>query len=410
MIRTERLIESHDADLDLTESQAASLSAIGSRLASRKAWWGSSDDNAEAERSVVPVRPLGSGRWRVRVVDCVGVVSIGDLQLVIGPKIPSAHLFYLLAKSGAYPRLDDAAASVAAAPTLWDLVARWFVDATERLLRVGLVRDYVERIDALDAVAGSLELQATTGHYYSGRLAVECRFDEFGYDTPLNRVLLAALAAVAGSPALPDEARRRSLRLMARFEEVEALASRDLSAEVDRRTSHYRTAHALARHIIRGLGREIAEGADAAWTFLIRTPELVEGGIREVLAERLGRHRVTKQGLQLAGTTLTFNPDLVFDGGRAVGDVKYKVSSGEWSRPDLYQTIAFAEAFGASHGVVVRFRHGSAPAAPSLVVGTQSIREATWPADVAIDPDDAADELADSVLDALPAPALQVPA
>ncbi len=402
MIRTEYLTETRDADIDLTADEAAALTGIGVRLASKKAWWGTPDDEPDAgERSVVQVRPLGE-RWRVRVVDAVGVISVGSLQLVVAPKIPATHLFFLFEKSGAFPRLDDGAAAVEAARTLWDLVARWLVNATERLLRVGLVRDYVERTAALERVAGALDVVPTARHYYAGRREVECRFDEFGLDTALNRVLVAALRSVAASPLLEADLRQRSLRLMARFEDVDPMSPRDLQTDVDRRTRHYRTAISLARHVLRGLGRELTEGSDVAWSFLIRTPELVEAGVRQVLAERLGRGRVTKEGRQLAGTTLTFNPDLVFDGGVAIGDVKYKLSSGDWSRPDLYQTIAFAEAFGATNGVVVRFRRSDVAAAPPLVVGTQSIREVAWLADDAIDPIDAAMALADEIQAWLP--------
>ena len=53
----------------------------------------------------------------------------------------------------------------------------------------------------------------------------------------------------------------------------------------------------------------------------IRTPEMVERGLLGILVDHLGPARVWKGHHQLAGSTLTFNPDLVFDGGRAIGDV-----------------------------------------------------------------------------------------
>jgi hypothetical protein len=38
-------------------------------------------------------------------------------------------------------------------------------------------------------------------------------------------------------------------------------------------------------------------------------------------------------------------PDLVFDGGLAVGDVKYKDIDPERNRSDLYQVVAFAAGY-----------------------------------------------------------------
>jgi hypothetical protein len=35
------------------------------------------------------------------------------------------------------------------------------------------------------------------------------------------------------------------------------------------------------------------------------------------------------------GGSKTLNPDLVFDGGRATGDVKYKLTGNDWNTEDL---------------------------------------------------------------------------
>ncbi len=127
-------------------------------------------------------------------------------------------------------------------------------------------------------------------------------------------------------------------------------------------------------------------------------PRLPLQTLRVVLQERLGGARVRKEGRQLVGSTLTFNPDLVFDGGSAVGDVKYKMSGGDWSRADLYQTIAFAEAFGANRGLIIRFRGPGVRDAPDLWVGAKAIHEVTWRADSLTSSSEAADAMATDVL------------
>ena len=192
------------------------------------------------------------------------------------------------------------------------------------------------------------------------------------------------------------EIRRRASRIFARLDEVGALRFTDLATSVDRRTGHYRDAFALARHVLQHVGRDLAEGAQVAWTFLIRTPEMVEAGLRRVLTECLGQ-RVAKEGRHLKGSKVTFSPDLVFDRGVAIADVKYKLSTGDWSRPDLYQVIAFAEAFGAQYGAIVRFRASQTPRLPDLVVGSKRIREVTWLADDSQTPGVVADGLVNDV-------------
>jgi hypothetical protein len=49
--------------------------------------------------------------------------------------------------------------------------------------------------------------------------------------------------------------------------------------------------------MLMGLSRSLAHGDSVAWTFLIRTPELVEEGVRRVLAQGLaGEFKVEKRG------------------------------------------------------------------------------------------------------------------
>ena len=88
-----------------------------------------------------------------------------------------------------------------------------------------------------------------------------------------------------------------------------------------------------------------------------------------------------KEGRQLVGSSLTFNPDLVFGAPSAVGDVKYKLAGGDWDRGDLYQVVAFAAAFRVDEGLLVRFRASEVAPLSDVKVGDISVREATWLAD-----------------------------
>jgi hypothetical protein len=105
---------------------------------------------------------------------------------------------------------------------------------------------------------------------------------------------------------------------------------------------------------------------------------MVEDGIRGLLAKGLGVSRVQKRGIQLAGSSMTFNPDLLFDHGLAVGDVKYKISGGDWDRPDLNQAITFAEAFGSSEAAIFRFRSPATSQVPEALIGRKRLSELTW--------------------------------
>jgi hypothetical protein len=87
----------------------------------------------------------------------------------------------------------------------------------------------------------------------------------------------------------------------------------------------------------------------------------------------------------------------VFGHGYAVADVKYKVSGGEWPRSDLYQAIAFAEAFGTTEAAIVRFRPPSIAPRDDLSVGAKTVREISWISDEALAPAYCAEAFADEV-------------
>src|SRR5262249_17916402 len=150
---------------------------------------------------------------------------------------------------------------------LWRLVARWFQDQVERVLRRDWIRDYTPVHEGLRLVRGRVDPMRTALNYYAGRIEIPCGFDEFSIDTPLNRVLRAASQVVAASPVLDRELRRRARSVLTRLDPVGEVGQADLRAEPDRRTKHYREALILAKHILRGRSRTLAHGEGLAWTF-----------------------------------------------------------------------------------------------------------------------------------------------
>lgn len=100
---------------------------------------------------------------------------------------------------------------------------------------------------------------------------------------PRYRVLKAASLEVVGSLISPADLRRRAARLLARFE----LRPRDISAAIERCTAFYSDALMLATNVLQGRGRDLQAGESLGWTFLLRTPEMVEEGIRSILQKGL---------------------------------------------------------------------------------------------------------------------------
>jgi 5-methylcytosine-specific restriction enzyme subunit McrC len=389
------LTESKDSNpLPLTQENVAALTDLGRRFASRREWWGEGEEEEANERTVIRCMRTPDDQWRVRVDNAIGIIAVEGLQLVVTPKIPVHHLVRLFELSGHFPRLEEKSALAAPDRSFWELVAEWYVRSLERLLRRDLVRDYESIIDELGVVRGRVHTVATGRNYYRGRIGVLNEFDEFSFETPLNRLLRAAARVVLGSPLIRESIRRRARSAMARMELVGELRPTDLSATTDRRTAHYRDAAMLARHVMQATGRTLAFGESRSWTFLIRTPEMVEEGIRAVLRrELMSVCSVEKRGRQLKGTAMTMKPDLVFGPRLAIGDVKYKISGTEWERSDLYQAIAFAAGFRTIDAAIVNLGSLQAPSLPDVVAGNIRVRHLIWRADKELSADSAAAEL-----------------
>jgi hypothetical protein len=396
----ETVVESVPRDLDLTLAEAQALVAVGRSLALSPS---PPVDEAEApqEATVVRCTMTPNGRWRLIVSDAVGLISVGDLRIVVEPKIPRPHLFHLFSRADLLPRLATAPTASLEGEDLWELLCRWLVEACEQVLRRDLVRDYFLFHDTIAAARGEIEAVATAEQYYRGDLRLTCTYEEFGSDTELNRLLKAAAHVVTGSPDASASTRRRAARISGRMEDVGPLGPTDLRVTTDRRTAHYRDAVLLARSILSNVRRTLAHGAAPAWTFLIRTPDLVEAGVRKELQERIQESwNVRKKTFPLTGARMSVAPDLVFGDVRAVGDVKYKRVLPLWRRPDLYEVTTFAAAARAPLAAVIGFRADEDPEPPRTVgVGDTQVRFIAWDARRGLSPEQAAAQVAESVSD-----------
>jgi 5-methylcytosine-specific restriction enzyme subunit McrC len=393
-MRVEHVIESAPRVLDLSEEEADALAAAGKRLAGSGEYWGraASDMSDRAETTVIRCDRVANSRYRVTVAEAVGIVALPSLQVIVEPKIPLAHFRYLLQQSAAFPRLDDQPAAAAGSAEMWDLVAAWFVTALERLLRQGRVADYQEQQEDLSYLRGTVQATETATAYYQRRVSFSCLYDEFGLNSPMNRVLRAAAATIASASVLKPDLRRRARRALSRLMDVGELRPGDIHHTPERRSAHYAIGLQLARHVLAATGRTITPGSTPAWTFLIRTPELIENAIRSILKRGLQDiAEAKKAGLQLKPSRLTLNPDLLF-GDAAVGDVKYVLLTSDWKRSHLYQAVAFATGYRMSRAGVFGFS-SSGPIPPQLQVGPVNVRTFTWLANKAVAPENAEAQL-----------------
>lgn len=394
MPTTEYLTESVAARIALSEQEAHELQQIGEHLAGRKIWWGqtvNSQDQLENKRSVIRcTRDDVPGFWNVTVRDAVGAVSIGAMDLIILPKIPMAHFLHLAAAGMGEPRFHSNAINLEAKDAFVDLVASWFVGALEDVLRTNLMCGYLEHRTDMIRIRGRILPRESIMNWQTGSLKMHCEYEEFDQDIPPNRLLLEAAKLVARNGRIAVEVRRRATRGISRMAHVGDFRPSDMKLSTRDVWPQYIPALKMAQQIILGQGRSLGGGTKASKTFLIKTPDLIEDGIREVLLRGLDdgfEIESKRRGIRIPQTNLTFTPDLLihfdeFDPSWSrrlmrtrktiTGDVKYQIYSDGWDRDHLYQSIAFAKVFNSEGGLVVGFGNGQQGILPRDVAIGQS--------------------------------------
>lgn len=391
-----QLVESKATALEITNEEAALLSAIGRELASTQAWWGEIQPNEN--RSVIEVRPNYNGSYEVTFREVIGVVQLGRLRIRIAPKIPWEHFIYIASKSEFSPRLSTQAAAVEPGFEFVDILSRWFIDSAERLLRLGLRHDYNESTQELEEVRGRLLTLETAAEVLKGRPVATCVFDELSFDTPLNRIVRTACQRVSRLQGISDESRRRARRLAYRMDGIGTLRPNDRHLKPERLTQNYTHPISLARLILDGCGISLSDGKTQGTSFLLRTPEIIEDGLRSIIAEGLPQIQVTKRRQMLGESGISMNPDIVFGDRLAIADVKYKYFSRDWNRNDFNQIVAFATAFDSPRCTLFGFISESVSPKHGLVqVGRVEATRIAWPVGPGTAPENVSQEIIENL-------------
>jgi hypothetical protein len=402
MLNELTLEENREAVVRLSERQLCALEDVGRRMAGRADWWGSERKTAQfgedRATSVIGVRRQVDGGQSVIFRNVVGSLRIGDLKLQIKPKIPLAHFLYLMRRSDVAPRVDSVSIGIGSSHELQELIIAWLVDEAERILRLGLHRDYSDYAEELAEVRGSIHPIPTALANLSGRAAVFCEYSDLDENAAINRLIKAACGEAASDPRMGSIVRQRAMRVVTAMAQIGPLRRYDCRFQLTRLHSRYSKVLPLAKLVLAGKGASITAGDHAGRGFLIPTPGIIESGLRNVIARALAPLDVRKRGLRLVEGGIRLNPDLVIEKGRAVGDIKYKYFGGDWDRASLNQVVTFATGFGAKSGFIVGFGRGADARMPVQArVGDVGVRKFAWNGSSDANPEQSANLLAAEV-------------
>ena len=313
------------------------------------------------------------GWWKVSTRQWVGAFSMGDLRVMVRPKIKLENLFLLL-EVGLPPEAWQAEAiDYATNDELLPALVSFFARTTETTLARGLFHHYRHEEDDLLALRGRIDF---VRQFRRGGVLVPmaCSWDDFTADVDENRCLMAAIRLALRVPDVPHEDRRRLRRLLAALDGVaEPTASVALDRldriQYTRLNEHYRPALRLARLILANCTLQDQHGDTAASAFMLDMNDLFEQFVTARLQRELrGRLEIAAQLRPHLDVErrVEIRPDLTLrQSGETVGvaDLKYKLADSDTDAAriagplarhgDYYQLLAYTTALGLTEGTLI---------------------------------------------------------
>ena len=304
----------------------------------------------------------------------VGAIEIGDLSVLIRPKIGIPSLLSMACYAmGAYKSQDRRLFDFEEDETLPDTLALALTAAARRAFSRGLLHDYLTREEALHTVRGRIRFDEQIRRRLGAPLPIEVRYEEFTDDILANRLVKAAVARLGGMRLRSRRARRGLgwiAGLLDNVSPVEYALGDVPTVQFTRLNEHYWGVVELSRLILRHSAFESRRGAVRASGFLMDMNVVFQEFVTVALRDALGISANTFRERSIdsldKGGRVRLRPDLVWQEGASrvfVGDAKYKrIVNGQARNADLYQLLAYVTALDLPGGMLIYARDEDAPA------------------------------------------------
>ena len=300
----------------------------------------------------------------------VGVLSVPGVSIEILPKIQGQHdnirevLSRMIAVAFRLPILDSNLASMSTQNRdLLEVFVRIFVHRLNEATRRGLPHRYRSIEEDLTLLRGKLNVSRQMLLHFSRADRLACIFDELSVDTPLNRVLKAAVMMLLR--VAHESSNQRILTELAARLDLVADSANPLREPVvlDRTNASFHRIHALARLLLSGKWQNTSAGSHEGVALLFEMNYLFESFVGRSLQKALDSRRVKlqrsdKHALQYRDRGLfTLKPDFVIDESTVV-DTKWKELNADdpllgVSSSDVYQMLAYSQAYEAKRLVLL---------------------------------------------------------
>ena len=312
------------------------------------------------------------GEYILKPSSTVGAIELGDLSVLIEPKIGIPKLLSMACYAiGAYKQRPLDEFEFSKEKSLPDLLALALAAAAQRAFAGGLLHDYRAEEDALYTVRGRIRVADQIRRRFSIPMPIEVGWDEFTDDILANRLVRAAVGRLRRMRLRRTDARRGLAWVSGMLGNVSAVEFRPSDVpgvKFDRLNERYRNVVGLSRLILRHSAFESGRGGVRASGFTMDMNKVFEEFVTTALRDELRGADCIFRAQQWVNLDVDgqvkMRPDLTLtQGGRFVfvGDVKYKrTAPGRILHPDLYQLLAYTTALDMPAGLLIYAKDDSA--------------------------------------------------
>lgn len=309
---------------------------------------------------------LGSeDRYDLTADQRIGLVCLPSLVIEVRPKVPMSSVLFLLSYSCDAASWFEEQPELSTELDLVEMLAIMLARMVQQATRRGLLNGYQCEDESLQAPRGRILFDEQIRRRLGTSPPIEVRHDIFTSDIVENRLLLAALGAMARIPHRSAGTRReifRAERLFGAVSRTNFAPAAVPDVVFTRLNRHYQPAVSLARLLLRSASLDLGAGGARGSAFLIDMNSAFEQFVRRALREALNVRaerfpdRPPRTRLDRAGV-VPLKPDLCLVEDEQVvwaGDVKYKrLPAGAYRNADLYQLLAYAIALDLPGGTLI---------------------------------------------------------
>lgn len=313
-----------------------------------------------ARRTSVP------GRWDVFPANRVGVVTAGDVQVSVAPKVPIDRIVFMLgyARDPAYWRDTDV--ELDSRSDLPEALAHALLRHARSAMWRGILQGYRQVDETTTVLRGRIRDADQIRRWFGRLVPLEVTYDDYTADIAENQVILSAALRLLRAPGLARATRRGLQQLRVLLSEVSPLSGGAPlpTWTITRLNQRYAPALAVAELVLRSTSFDQQRGDLRVSGFLVSMPGIFEDFVCTTLGAVLERsggrsHAQWRTHLDTAGA-VPIRPDLIWERGgvpRIVVDAKYKAEKPSgYPQADLYQLLAYCTALDLTDGHLVYAR------------------------------------------------------